>query len=378
MTGSPALPVEIVSQPDKLVAVARDLADSDIIALDTESNSRHYYPEQLCLVQIASRHKIYIIDTISLNDLTPIKGVLVDLSIKKVIHTADYDIRCLDRHSGIHIHNLFDPSIAARFIGVAQFGLAALTRDLLGITINKSERLQKSDWGRRPLSAEAIEYAATDVSYLIALQEMLAQRLRSLGREEWVSQEFAQIEKVRYIAPDLETAYLSIKGVKDLGGREMAVLQSLVIFREEQARRWHRPPFYVIPDASLIFLATNPSADFSEVPGLGQVWLKRFGQGLRQAILKGLTAPPITLPPRNNFVRLNKEQVQRLNRLKEWRKSLGFSLSLDPSLLWSLTSLERLASAPDTLSAEISLDNICSWQREVVVPSLRSCLESLK
>ncbi len=378
MTSSLPLPVEIVSQPAQLGAAAREMVSSHTIALDTESNSRHHYPEQLCLIQIASRHKVYIIDTISLYDLAPLRDVLADVSIKKVIHSADYDIRSLDRHSGLHIHNLFDTSIAARFTGVAQFSLVALTRDLLGITINKSKRLQQSDWGRRPLSAEAIEYAAADVRYLIALREILDQRLRTLGREAWVAEECARIEEVRYTAPNIETAYLSVKGAKDLDGRELAVLQSLFLFREEEARRQHRPPFFVLSDATLIFLATSPQAALSEVPGLGQTGLKRFGQGLQQALHNGITAPPINRPHPTKTVRASEEQVQRLSRLKEWRTSLGSSLSLDPSLLWPLTSLERLAKAPDTLSVELTSNNIRHWQRDVATSSLQSCLESLR
>ena len=260
------LPVEIVTRPAQLGAITRELAGARTIALDTESNSFHHYPEQLCLIQIASRHKVYIIDTISLYDLAPLRDVLADVSIKKVVHAADNDIRSLDRHCGLHIHNLFDTSIAARFTGITQFGLAALTRDLLGITINKSKRLQRTAWGRRPLSPEAIEYAATDVRHLIDLREVLDQRLRTLGREVWVAEECARIEEVRYTAPKLETAYLSIKGVKDLDERGLAILKSLFLFREEEARRQHRPPFFVLPDATLIFLATSPEVALSEVP----------------------------------------------------------------------------------------------------------------
>ncbi|MFA5316653.1 MAG: ribonuclease D, partial [Dehalococcoidales bacterium] len=191
MTNSLSLPIEIISQPAQLGAAVRELIGSHTIALDTESNSFHHYPEQLCLVQIASRHKIYIIDTISLSDITPLREVLSDISIEKVVHAADYDIRSLDRHCGLHIHNLFDTSIAASFTGITQLGLAAITKDLLGITINKSKRLQRADWGRRPLSAEALEYAATDVRHLIALREVLDQRLRTLGRAAWVAEECA-------------------------------------------------------------------------------------------------------------------------------------------------------------------------------------------
>jgi ribonuclease D len=252
--------------------------------------------------------------------------------------------------------------------------LEALTRDLLGITINKSKRLQRADWGRRPLSAEALDYAATDVHHLIALKEILDQQLRTLGRETWVDEECTRIEEVRYTAPNLETAYLYIKGSKGLDGRELAVLQSLFLFREEEARRQHRPLFFVLPDASLIFLATSPEAALSEVPGIGQTGLKRFGQGLQQALHNGITAPPIHRPPPIKFVRTSEEEVKRLSHLKEWRTSLGSSLSLDPSLLWPLTSLERLAKAPDTLSVELTSDNIRHWQRDVVASSLQACL----
>jgi len=378
LSGSLSLPVEIVSRPAQLGAAARELSDSDAITLDTESNSFHHYPEQLCLIQIASRHKIYIIDTISLSDLAPLRDVLAGVSIKKVLHAADNDIRSLDRHCGLHINNLFDTSIAARFTGSTRLGLAALIEDLLGITINKSKRLQRADWGRRPLSAEALEYAATDVRYLIAMRESLEQRLRTLGRAAWVAEECARIEEVRYTAPNLETAYLSVKGAKDLDGRGLAVLQSLFLFREEEARRQHRPPFMVLPNSSLIFLATSPQAALSEVPGLGQTGLKRFGPGLQQALRDGTNAPPIHRPRPIRAVRASEEQVQRLSRLKEWRTSLGSSLSLDPSLLWPLASLQRLAKAPDTLSVELASDEIRHWQRDVVASSLQARLESLQ
>jgi len=194
----------------------------------------------------------------------------------------------------------------------------------------------------------------------------------------WVTEECARIEEVRYTAPNLETAYLYVKGSKDLDGREFAVLQSLFLFREEEARRQHRPPFFVLPDATLIFLATSPEVALSEVPGLGQTGLKRFGQGLQQALHNGITAPPIHRPYPIKAVRASEEQAQRLNRLKEWRTSLGSRLSLDPSLLWPLTSFERLAKAPNTLSIELTSDNIRHWQRDVVAPSLQACLESLQ
>ncbi len=377
MTKSKPIPIKMVSQAVELSAAARELDISKVIALDTESNSRHHYPEQLCLIQIASLDKIYIIDTISASDLSPLRDILADASVRKVIHSADYDIRCLDRHSGLRIRNLSDPSIAARFTGITQYGLASLIKDLLGITIDKSKHIQKSDWGRRPLSTEAILYAANDVRYLVTLQQELDQKLRILGREAWVAEECARIEKVRYNEPNLETAYLSVKGSKDLNGQELAIFQKLFLFREEEARRQCRPPYFVLSDATLIFLAANPRTDFSQLASLGQTGLKRFGNGLRKALENGLNAPPIYRPPRIKTTRTSEEEVQRLNRLKEWRMLVGSSLSLDPSLIWPLASLERLARTPDTVDIESAHDGIRDWQRQVAAPSLQTFLKSI-
>jgi ribonuclease D len=376
MTISLPLPVEIVSQSAQLYVAVQGMADSPAIALDTESNSFHHYPEQLCLIQIATGHKVHIIDTMSLKELAPLKEVLADDSIGKVVHGADYDIRSLDRHYGFRIRNLYDTSIAARFAGITQFVLAALIKDLLGVTIHKSKRLQRADWGQRPLSAEALDYATTDVRYLLALRETLDQRLHTLGRAAWVTEECARLEEVRYIAPNLETAYLSAKGNKNLDGCGLAILKSLFQFREEEARRQHRPHFFVIPDASLIYLATNPTADLSEVPGLGQTGLQRFGRGLQQALRDGLAAPQIHRPPPIEECFSN-ELIQRLKRLKAWRTSISSTLSLDPALLWPTDSLERLAKAPDTLGVELTSANIRRWQSDHFASSLHAYLESL-
>ena len=376
MTISLPLPVEIVSQAAQLDAAVKAMLGSQDIALDTESNSFHRYPEQLCLIQIATRHRVYVIDTIVLKDIASLKEVL-DASITKVVHGADYDIRSLDQHYGFRIRNLYDTNIAARFAGLTRVGLAALIEDLLGITIPKNKRLQRADWGQRPLSTKALDYAAADVRHLFALRETLAQRLQALGRTEWVTEECSRLEEVRYAAPNLETAYLSVKGARDLDGRGLAILRSLFLFREEEARHQRRPPFFIIPDTAMITLSTSPTVPFSEIPGLGQTGLQRFGRGLQQALREGLAAPPIRRPPPMTNKRMSREQVQRLGRLKAWRVSLGTTLSLDPSLLWPTASLERLAKAPNMLDSELTSSDIRRWQRDRFTAALSAYLESL-
>ena len=367
MTVLPPLPVEIVTQSARLDAAVKAMLGCREIALDTESNSFFRYPEQLCLIQIATREKVYIIDTIVLPDIAPLEAVLADAGIGKVVHGSDYDIRSLDRHYGFRIRGLFDTGVAARFAGATKFGLAALTEDLLHVTIPKTKQLQRADWGRRPLSAEALDYAASDVRHLFTLQEILTGRLQSLGRTEWVAEEFCRLEDIKYVPPDPETSYLSVKGASDLDGRGLAILRSLFLFREGEARRQHRPHFYIVPDAELISLAMNP----------GEAGRQRIVPGLEKALREGMAAPPVSRPSPVEYERMSPEQSQRLGRLKAWRMALGVTLSLDPSLLWPMASLERLARAPDIFDAELASAGIRRWQRDRFAAALGACLESV-
>jgi ribonuclease D len=378
MVVSLPIPVEIVNQTAQLESAVKAILSSQTIALDTESNSFDYYPEQMCLIQIATGTKIYLVDTIILNEILSLKDVLADTSIVKVIHGADYDIRTLDRHYGFHIRNLYDTNIAAVFAGLSRVGLSDLIKDLLGISIMKSKRLQRSQWGQRPLSAEALDYAATDVRHLLVIQQIMDQRLHKLGRKEWVAEEFARLETVRYNKPNPDTAYLSVKGAQDLDGHGLAILRSLFMFREKEARLQHRPLFYIIPDAVLVSMAMNPPSNLSGVLGPGQIGQQRFSTGLKQALSEGLAAPPISRPSPNRDERMSPQQFQRLRRLKDWRESKGAALSLTPSILWPTSSLERLAKAPGTLNLEFTSAEVRRWQRDLFGSDLGVYLELLK
>ena len=367
------LPVEIITNSVQLDGAVRRMLESQAIAVDTESNSRHHYPEQLCLIQIATGNNVYIIDTIILKDIGPLQKVLADDTIMKIIHGADYDVRSIDRHCGFRIHNLYDTYIAARFAGITEVGLAALIRDLLSVDIVKSKRLQTADWGRRPLSKEAIDYAGSDVLHLMALQEILSKRLDVLGRTTWVAEEFARLQEVRYTAPDIENAFRSIKGAESLDGRGLAVLRSLFLFREQEALRRHRPPFFVMPDEILVALSTSRTADLG---GFCNAEPPRFRADLQQALRDGLAAQPIQSIPRMRFEPMNSEQTRRFTSLKTWRTSLAAKLALDPSIIWPMVSLQRLAKEPDTLDAEAISDNVRRWQNEQFTSSLQTYLKT--
>ena len=369
-----SIPVEIVTTSGQVSDLAGILFQERCIAIDTESNSRHRYPERVCLVQVATNSKVYLIDTLAVHAIQAIGEVLADETVVKVIQGAEYDIRCLDREWGFRVRNLFDTSIAARFVGMKQTGLPVLTEAFLGMHVPKDARIQKSDWSHRPLSQEALNYAATDVWYLLRIQKVLETRLRTLERFPWVAEECGRLEAIRYVAPDPETAFLSLKGSRRLGGQQKAILKRLFILREAEARRRNRPPYYVLPHETLVQLASNPAADLAQLPSLRKQIDSRFGRLLREALHTGLADPPISNPIRHSIAPATQVEIDRLQILKKWRVNLGMQLSIDPALVWPMASLERLGKAPHTLGAELQSPEVRQWQCEQFATSLRASL----
>ena len=369
-----SIPIELLTSSGQVSDLARILFQERGIAIDTESNSRHRYPERVCLVQVATKSKVYLIDTLAVDDMKPIGEILADETVVKVIQGAEYDIRCLDREWRFRVRNLFDTSVAARFVGMKQTGLSALAEALLGVDVPKLAHIQKSDWSRRPLSPAALNYAAMDVWHLLSIRKVLERKLRSLARSTWVSEACARLEEVRYVPPDPGTAFMSLKGSHKLDGQGRAVLKRLFTLREAEARRRNRPPYYVLPHETLVHLASNPASDLGQLPSLrGQVD-SRFGRLLHATLQRGLADPPIGKPIRSGRRPATPIEIKRLRTLKKWRANLGTELSIDPALVWPMVSLERLAKAPLTLGAELQSREVRQWQTEQFATSLRASL----
>ena len=350
------------------------------IALDLETNGFFRYPERVCLVQIATpAGEIFLIDPLALDDMTPLGGVLSDERVEVVLHSGDHDIRSLDRDWGFRVASLFDTSIAAAFTGMDRLGLASVLESSLGVSITKDKKLQRSDWTIRPLKPRALRYAADDVRHLLELADTLRNRLIHLGRLDWVMEESQRIASIRYDPPDPDTAVFRVKGSRHLNGQGLAILKSLVAYREHHAVKIGRPHFRVIPNAALVSLAANPDSSLKKVRGLGRFAHGRLADDLRKAIRKGQKADPIRRPrarrPRVNLPRAEIAAAgQRLDDLKRWRTAQGKSLELDPALIWPMPSLKSIAGSPQDMDKAMYSPEVRRWQRVEFETSLRQVL----
>ena len=335
------------------------------LGVDTEADSRHHYPEKTCLIQIVAADDVFIIDPLSAVDVTVLRELMERGDVQKLFHGADFDLRGLNRDWGFELQGVYDTNVAARFAGLERFGYAALIEDLLGHVIPKDQRLQRSDWSKRPLTQAALEYAAADVIYLAEVRDAINERLADLGRRGWVDEELLRMEQVRYVLPDPDIAYLGVRGAHRLEGRSLGVLRELWILREAEARRLDRPTAFVISAEAMIAIAAEPEIDLANVKGLGEQTRRRLGGAITRAVQTGLAGGPLKRPKTQSPFRPRptSEQNDRLTKLKDWRNAEGEKLKIDPSLLWSMRSMERLARDPSSFAEEMNSPDVRRWQR---------------
>jgi ribonuclease D len=280
----PRLAPILVADTAGLAELAETLAGEPVIALDTESNSFHVYRERVCLIQISSRTRDWVVDPLS-TDPRPLGPVLATASAL-VLHGADYDVRCLKREYGFTLPGLFDTMVAARRLGRAGLGLSALVEQHFGVRLAKD--YQRSDWGRRPLTAEQVSYAALDTHFLLPLHDLLVRELNDRRMVDDAWQESARVAAVeprpKVFDPE---GWRRVKGARDLDAAGRAILRALWIAREDRASALDRPPFKVMPEQTMLEVARRKprsEVELLRVSGFTPVVLRRMGDAALAAL----------------------------------------------------------------------------------------------
>ena len=168
-----------VETADELAeVVARLAAGTGPVAVDAERASGYRYSQRAYLVQLRRAGAgTVLIDPLPLADLRTLDEAIADT--EWVLHAASQDLPCL-AELGMRPRRLFDTELAARLAGFERVGLAALTEQLLGFTLEKHH--SAADWSTRPLPAAWLTYAALDVELLVELRDALGRRAGPAGQ----------------------------------------------------------------------------------------------------------------------------------------------------------------------------------------------------
>jgi ribonuclease D len=371
-----------VATPQALAEVADAMRREPRVGVDTEAASFHRYRDRIYLIQVSSRTETALIDPLAVAppDLAPFGALLADPAVEKTFHDADYDLRVLDRDYAFRAVNLFDTRIAAQLAGEPAIGLAALLEKYVGVRLDKEH--QKADWSLRPLTAPMLAYAGADTQHLLALRDALEQRLRALSRLGWVSEEFKQLESLRWTgaAGNDEELYLRLKGAKGLQPRSLAALRLLHRWRDAVAEREDKAPFRIIGNDALLGVSRALPAtpvDLGHVRELPTSLARRHGPALLDAVARAKALPGSELPRLARRPRLHKDPgfEPRLEKVKAARNRVAADLGLEAGVLCGRTTLEAVVRARPTNRTELAaIPELRRWHIDVLGDALLEAL----
>jgi ribonuclease D len=330
------------------------------VAVDTEADSLHAYPEKVCLIQISTLAGDQLIDPLSGINLDPLLEALSGHEL--IMHGADYDLRLLLKHHEFVPTAIFDTMLAARLLGDRQFGLSHLVEKYLGVKLEKGP--QKANWALRPLTERMERYARNDTHYLKPLEDRLKPELESKGRLAWHQETCARLveECTRPRAMDTEAVW-RVKGSHLLGRPALAILRELWHWREGEAVASNRPPFFILSHEAMVNIASAAASQRPIDPLVPRHASERRRSGLQRAVTRGLEVPPEEQPKilTRTGQRPTEAEQKRALELQKHRDARAADLGIDPTLIASRATLLDLARNWDKHIRELM-----KWQRELL------------
>src|SRR5262249_53178023 len=152
------MPEEFVTTPEAFAACCTHLAAQRVIGFDTEFVGENSYLPELCLIQVATDDRLYLIDPLTCGPLDAFWQLLLDPERVVVVHAGREEVRLCRLAIGATPPGLFDLQLAAGLIGLAYpMGHGPLIGHLVGTRLTKGETL--TEWGKRPLTPAQIRYA---------------------------------------------------------------------------------------------------------------------------------------------------------------------------------------------------------------------------
>lgn len=328
-----------------LRALVESMRGADVIAIDTEFMREKTYFARLCLIQIATDDIVAAIDPFAVKDLTPLFELMRDGRTMKVFHAGSQDLEIFYRLMGDVPAPVFDTQVAATLAGLpTQVGYQQLIRSLVGVELDKAHTF--TDWARRPLSADQVDYALDDVRYLTKAYRTLAETLGKGGRLGWLAEDFDHMADPATYEVVPEEQFLRVKRASALDRRSLAVLRELAAWREREAQERDLPRRWLMSDESLVEMARRAPADraaLSAVRGVNEQVVRRSAEALLDAVKRGLALPDEQLPKIPKRKRVHGEVDELADLMSALVRLRAKEHDVAPTLLAARDDLERLA-----------------------------------
>lgn len=363
------MPDWFVHHPEQLGELAERLRASPYVAVDTEFMRTSTYYARLCLVQVATEDVVACVDPLAL-DIQPLLDVLYAPGRVKVLHSAGQDLEVFHDLRQDLPRPLYDSQIAAAMLGhPLQIGYAGLVQAMLGVELDKSHA--RTDWARRPLSDEQVQYAGDDVRYLREVYHRQQEALAAAGRTAWAEAEFMALGDPAPFAFAPEVQWKRFRGIEKLEPRNLQVLRALAAWREERARAYDKPRRWILADSSALEIARRiPDTldELAKVRDLEPGTVKRRGRELLSVVEAALLEPESSWPVLEAHRLLTGAQEKRVKRMMDFLTLRAQTLGLPVAMLSSRRDLERLTAGDENVPI------LQGWRRDVAGNDLISVM----
>jgi len=276
-----------------------------------------------------------------------------------VFHAPRQDLEIFHHLSGRLPRPLFDTQLAAMVLGYGdEVGYEALVRQVAGANLDKTSRF--TDWSRRPLTPQQIDYALGDVTHLRVIYERFRERLDARGRARWVDEELGALLDPALYEQVPEEMWRRLK-VRTRDPRFLAVLQAVAAWREREAQRRDQPRNRVMRDDVLLDLVANRPRSVAALRELKRVNLdNRAAEGLIGAIEAAMALPEEECPRLEQAQKLPKGIGPLVDLLRVLLRLASEEHDVAQRLIATTGDLEKIAAADDA-----AVPALRGWRREV-------------
>ncbi len=359
----------LIDNDADLLGLVESLRSAGSFAYDTEFIGEHSYHPQLCVIQVATRERVTLVDAMADLNLKPFWELLAESAVKKIVHAGLHDLEPVVRHLHRGPANIVDTQIAAGFIGLRfPMGTSKLIAELTGADLGGGAKF--SQWDHRPLSPIQLQYAANDVRYLPLLEHVIVERLTSNGNFAWAMEECQTLSDPALYRFDAQSQRLRVRGSEHLDRARRTVLRALLIWREDAARQEDVPPRSLLRDDVVLALASAPAtsiADLDLVRGLPRPIEERYGQHIVDLTKRALEAPQADVEPGYRRRADRHAYKKRIDAMWHAIQARCAQKSIDPSLAASRKEVGEIVQARAEGKPPPPGRLLRGWRRELLI-----------
>lgn len=360
-----------IDQDSELAELCARWRQQAAIAVDTEfMRSDTFYPIA-GLIQIGDGKGCYLIDPLTIGDVAPLRELMLDDAVVKVLHSCSEDLEVFQRLLGVVPSPLFDTQVAAAFAGYGfSVGYAGLIKAVLNIDVPKEET--RSDWLQRPLSQAQLKYAALDVAHMLIVYGKLLQSLKASNRLQWVKDDCADLIINARKPDDFTRAYQKVGFAWKLRSQELAILQRLCVWRETEARVRNIPRNRLTKEPALWEMARKQPQELAHLQRINDLpprTLRDYGELLVDIICTTASSESESWPARLHPP-LAQSEGPRLKALKQQVRDTAEQLDLPAEILIRKKEYEQLIRSGMEKNQYVLPERLQGWRFDVIGKAL--------